>query len=52
MPGGPDIVKEAFADTLLEIWNSIPGSLLESLYTSMPHRIAAVIKAEGWYTKY
>ena len=52
MPGSPDIVKEALADTLLEIWNRIPESLLESLHTSMPRRIAAVIKAEGWYTKY
>ena len=52
MPGSPDIVKEALADTLLEIWNSIPESLLESLHTSMPRRIAAVIKAEDWYTKY
>ena len=52
MRGRPDIVKEALADTLLEIWNSIPESLLGGLYTSMPRRIAAVIKAEGWYTKY
>ena len=52
MPGGPDIVKEALADALLEIWNAIPESLLESLYTSMPRRVAAVIKAQGWYTKY
>ena len=52
MPGGPDVVKAALADTLMEIWNGIPESLLESLYTSMPRRIAAVIKAEGWYTKY
>ncbi|KAF8451768.1 hypothetical protein BGX38DRAFT_1091343, partial [Terfezia claveryi] len=35
-----------------EIWKEIPESLLESLYSSMPRRVAAVIKAEGWYTKY
>ena len=52
MPGGPDIVKEALADALLEIWNAIPESLLESLCTSIPRRVAAVIKAQGWYTKY
>ena len=52
MPGGPEVVKEALADALLEIWNGIPESLLESLYTSMPRRVAAVIKAEGWYTRY
>jgi len=52
MPGGPDVVKAALANALMEIWNSIPESLLESLYTSMPRHIVAVIKAEGWYTKY
>ena len=50
MPESPDIVKEALEDALFEIWNSIPESLLEGLYSSMPRRIAAVIKAEGWYT--
>jgi hypothetical protein len=34
------------------IWKEIPKSLLESHYTSIPRRVAAVIKAEGWYTKY
>jgi len=52
MAGSPEVVKEALADALQEIWKGIPQSLLESLYTSMPRRIAAVIKAEGWYTKY
>ena len=52
IPGRPAVVKEALADALLEIWNGIPESLLESLYTSMPCRVAAVIKAEGWYTRY
>jgi len=47
MPGGPAAVKEALADTLQEIWKGIPESLLESLYSSMPRHIAAVIKAEG-----
>jgi len=52
MSGGPAVVKEALADALQEIWKGIPESLLESLYSSMPRRVAAVIKAEGWYTKY
>ena len=34
------------------VWKSIPETLLESLYTSMPRRVGAVIKAERWYTKY
>jgi len=52
MLGGPAVVKEALADAQQEIWKGIPELLLESLYSSMPHRVAAVIKAEGWYTKY
>jgi len=52
MPGSAEVVKEASGDALKEIWNGISKSLLESLYTSMPRRIAADIKAEGWYTKY
>ena len=52
MPGSPEVAKEALADALTEIWDGIPESPLESLYTSMPRRVAAAIKAEGWYTKY
>jgi len=37
MPGGPDVVKEALADALLEIWNAIPESLFgEPLYLYAP----------------
>jgi len=50
MPGGPAVVKEALVDTLQEIWKDIPESLLESLYSFMPRRVVAMIKAEGWYT--
>jgi len=52
MRGSVDTVKQALADALEEIWKDIPESLLESHYTSTPRRVAAVIKAEGWYTKY
>ena len=44
-------VKEALADALTEIWNGIPESLLESLYTSMPHRVAAVTMPGGTYPR-
>ena len=46
------MVKQTLADALEEIWKEIPESLLGSLFTSMPRRVAAVIEAEGWYTKY
>ena len=29
MPGGPEVVKEALADALQEIWRGIPESLLD-----------------------
>lgn len=51
-PGGPLAVKRRLAACLEDIWNEIPGSFFKSLYESMPRRVAAVIKANGWYTKY
>ena len=45
-------MKKRLADYLLEAWKDIPSTLLDSLTKSMPRRVAAVIKAEGWYTKY
>jgi len=46
MRGSVDTVKQAPVDALEEIWKEIPESLLESLDTSMPRRVAAVIKAD------
>jgi len=52
-PGGPDKVREYLAEVLPELWSrEIEGEFLESLWKSMPRRVAAVIEAEGWYTKY
>ena len=33
-------------------WNNIPASLRQNLIKSMPERVAAVLKANGNYTKY
>jgi transposase len=43
---------ERMANALKEAWDSLPKSLFDSLYKSMPNRIAACIKAKGWHTKY
>ena len=51
-PGGAAAVKKRIAECLAEAWKEIPTSLLDSLSRPMPRRVAAVIKAEGWYTKY
>ncbi len=34
------------------IWEHLGDQILQNLADTMPHRVAAVIKAEGWYTKY
>jgi transposase len=35
-----------------EAWHAIRPSILENLSRTMPHRIQAVITADGWYTPY
>lgn len=35
-----------------EEWTNLAPELCGTLARSMPHRIAAVINAEGWHTKY
>jgi transposase len=35
-----------------EAWNNIDNQILERLSNTMPHRVKAVIEANGWYTKY
>jgi hypothetical protein len=40
------------ADVLPEIWEEITEAYFEKLWKSMPDRVAAVIDAMGWYTRY
>ena len=35
-----------------EAWYEIDISILYNLSITMPHRVEAVIAADGWYTKY
>ena len=37
---------------IIEAWNALPKSLFDSLIEKYKKRIAAVIEAKGWYTKY
>ena len=48
----PLAMKRRLAKCLEEIWKEIPGSSFKTPYESMPRRVAAVINAGGWYTKY
>ena len=51
-PGGPERVRDRLAEVLPLVWETIPESVFEKLWKSMPSRVAAVIEARGWYTKY
>ena len=35
-----------------EAWHAIDERVLQSLSISMPHRVQAILTADGWYTKY
>ena len=35
-----------------EAWHEIDSTILYNLSVTMPHRVQAVIDADGWYTKY
>ena len=52
-PGGPARVRRALAEALSDTWREeIEGDFLETLWESMPRRVAALLEAKGWYTKY
>jgi len=36
----------------MEVWWDIGVEVLNVLFDSMPHRVHALIEAEGWYTDY
>ena len=50
--GGAPKVKKAIGKALIECWDALGDEVFDRLIESMPRRVAAVIKAEGWYTKY
>ena len=51
-PGGPDAVRARLIEVLPKVWDSLPEQLFDNLHRSMPDRVAAVIDAKGWYTRY
>jgi len=52
LTGDDDMVKECMVKALQEGWAALKDELLENLAMSMERRIQAVLKAEGWYTRY
>jgi transposase len=43
---------EEMEEALKDCWARISKETFDRLYESMPRRVAACIKARGWYTKY
>ena len=50
--GTPERIRDRLEEVLPLVWATIPEKFFESLWKSMPARVAAVIEAKGWYTKY
>jgi len=51
--GSPDRVRRALAEALTDTWREeIEGDFPETLWESMPRRVATLLEAKGWYTKY
>ena len=44
--------KEGLKRIALKVWEKITPDYLASLYDSMPHRMQAVVDAQGGHTKY
>ena len=51
-PDDPDAVRGRLIAVLPKVCDSLPEQLFDNLYPSMPDRLAAVIDAKGWYTRY
>ncbi|KAI5892093.1 uncharacterized protein SCHCODRAFT_02468255, partial [Schizophyllum commune H4-8] len=44
--------KDEWWKAVQEEWKRIPQHYIDSLYDSIPRRLAAVCEAQGYYTKY
>jgi hypothetical protein len=44
--------KQRLIEAAIELWEEIEPEVLQNLIHSMKHRMEAVIRARGWYTKY
>jgi hypothetical protein len=50
--GDSDTEWDRFEFGLIEAWAAIPDALIEKLILSMPRRLNAVARAQGYQTKY
>jgi hypothetical protein len=49
---GDEPAREALGNALREAWDAIPQEFFDRLIETMENRVKAVIKADGWHTKY
>ena len=52
MKGSDSEVKKVIEEAITHCWELFDPKVFESLAGSMVDRIEAIIKADGWYTKY
>jgi hypothetical protein len=52
MIGDDSLIKKRMIEALQEAWDVLPNDFLEILAVSMVERVAALLKAKGWHTKY
>jgi hypothetical protein len=51
MPKNDELLQQLY-EAAVEIWEEIELSMIKNLVGSIRRRLAAVIAAYGWYTKY
>lgn len=44
--------RKDFIREVRNVWNSIPNSIIDNLYQSLPRRMEAIVRAEGYPTRY
>jgi len=47
-----DLVKKAIEEAITHCWELLDSNVFDTLAGSMVDRVEAIIKADGWYTKY
>jgi len=52
MKGSVNEVKKAMQEAITYCWKLLDPKVFDTLAGSMVDRIEAIIKADGWYTKY
>jgi hypothetical protein len=52
MKGSDEHIKAAMVIALQEAWAALDDSFFYTLAESMCDRVAALLKAKGWHTKY